>query len=180
MKTGGTAGVVWLVGSLICGIVALIGVFLPWVEVIGYRSISGWNTTEIAGVVGHSYPWPYYVFGGSITMIVFTACAIFTTCRYKSRIVKRAFIWIARIGSLVAIIITPWSFFSLVFLRTDLNVAYGLILSGMAAFIGLIGLFVAAVKFDNPRNLVQQQGESIEEFRARIRAGLEHREEDNG
>lgn len=56
--------------TLICGIVALVGVFLPWIS-SGGTSVSGWNLTTLAGLVGQTYMQPYLVLGGGAVMAVF-------------------------------------------------------------------------------------------------------------
>jgi len=52
---------------LICGVIALVGVFLPWV-IFGEMSISGWEAISDFGIEGATEP--FLVFIGSILVLV--------------------------------------------------------------------------------------------------------------
>src|SRR4030042_1138465 len=108
------AGVGWMATGLICGIITLIGVFLPWgiVHVWSYESISisGWAAfTKFPDYIGESYPFTPFVLAGSIMMIVFALLAIIVALSSGSKAGRETCIWIAVLGGFMAVVASIWA-----------------------------------------------------------------------
>jgi hypothetical protein len=136
--------------GLICGIMTLIGIFLPWgiLNVGGYESISmsGWNASKLADYVGSSYPFPYVVLAGSIIMIVFALIAVFAVLNNGSKGGQRIYTQIAALGGIIAIIASICAINGIKSSHVagvDFDIGNGVIISAIFSIVGLIGFAIA-------------------------------------
>jgi len=139
-----------LVLGLICGIMTLIGISLPWgiLNVGGYESISisGWNASKLADYVGSSYPFPYVVLAGSIIMIVFALIAVFAVLNNGSKGGQRIYTQIAALGGIIAIIASICAMNGIKSSHVegvDFDIGNGVIISTIFSVVGLIGFAIA-------------------------------------
>ena len=167
-STGGVGtGIGALVIGLICGIAALISVFLPWcIAQPGGQyadgtywqppiTMSGWMSLNLSNYWNASFPYTYLVLGGSVVMIVFASCAIITALSTKSKGGKITFAWIAVAGGLIAVIASLWAMIGMdnynysnlhEKILVSIDISYGLTLCAIVSIVGLLGFVVAEVK----------------------------------
>jgi hypothetical protein len=120
---------------LFCGVIALVGIFLPWVG-DGVISLSGWEAFSNFGI--DKVTEPFLVFIGSILVLVFSLPAfIFSVNPGGSQLVRNLCI-LASIGAAVGIGGASW--FLIEVINEDLVeiLSYGFYVSYAAAALGFV------------------------------------------
>jgi hypothetical protein len=120
---------------LVCGVIALVGVFLPWVGDV--LSISGWEAISDFGI--NDATEPFLVFSGSILLLVFGLPAVIVSANPEgSQRVLLSLCILASLGAALGIGGASW------FLSGAINndavelLSYGFYASYAAATLGLI------------------------------------------
>jgi hypothetical protein len=134
--------------TLICGIVALVGVFLPWWDMWGFGTYSGWKImTELGEELGGSvalFPYPLFLLVGCVVAIL---CAllliIFSMTKTPSAQMIRSLSVVAVAG--IAIAAGPALVILINAAKADM-VGYGLYMSGIVAAVGIIPAVIAATQ----------------------------------
>ena len=129
---------------LLCGIIALVGIFLPWVG-DDILSISGWEAFSDFGI--DEVPEPFLVFIGSILLLVFALPAVIVSANPEgSQKVLLSLCILASLGAAVGIGGASW------FLSGAINndavelLSYGFYASYAAAALGLVFGIIVSVR----------------------------------
>ena len=120
---------------LVCGVIALVGVFLPLMG--DGPSISGWEAFSNFGI--DEAPEPFLVFIGSILLLVFSLHAVVVSANPEgSQKVVRNLCIMASLGAAVGIGGASWFLFEAIDNNAVEILSYGFYASYAAAVLGLI------------------------------------------
>ena len=121
--------------ALICGVVALVGIFLPWMDSGSGLTISGWELPRQPGDI--SAPQPILAFVGSIAMIILGALAVIKQFGIAKPGAIKGYDIAYSIASFIVIVACLWYvIFLCAFLESE-SMKYGVIVSLVVAGIGL-------------------------------------------
>ena len=139
-----------LIVVLVCGIVLLIGVFLPWISGPVWWSttavsFSGWDGISQYGI--NNATEACLVFFGGVLIIGFTLPAAIASLTSKgSQQTVRNLSIIASVGALIAIVGALWAFIPIMVDGLTDFVSYGFYISFAAAFLGLVFGIIVSVR----------------------------------
>ncbi len=121
---------------LVCGVVALVGVFLPWVDSLGL-SISGWEVFSEFGI--NDATEPFLVFIGSILLLVLALPAVIVSSNPQgSQKVVRDLCILASLGAALGIGGASWLLSDAINNDYVELLRYGFYASYAAAVLGLV------------------------------------------
>jgi len=121
---------------LVCGVIALVGIFLPWAS-DGVISISGWEAFSDFGI--DEAPEPLLVFIGSIFLLVFALPAVIVSANPEgSQKVLLSLCILASLGAAVGIGGASWFLFGAIDNDAVELLSYGFYISYAASALGLI------------------------------------------
>jgi len=121
---------------LVCGVIALVGIFLPWAS-DGVISISGWEAFSDFGI--DEAPEPLLVFIGSILLLVFALPAVIVSANPEgSQKVLLSLCILASLGAAVGIGGASWFLFGAIDNDAVELLSYGFYISYAASALGLI------------------------------------------
>jgi hypothetical protein len=122
--------------TLICGAVALAGVFLPWMDPGSGLMVSGWELPRYSIDIG--VPQPYFVLVGSIIMIFLGALAVISEVGIMKLGTFRSHAVACSIASFAVLVACLWYIIFLLAFRELESMRYGVIVSLVPAVIGLV------------------------------------------
>jgi len=129
--------------TLICGIVTIVGVYLPWVIVPLYDSytlpLSGWRMVIWSDSLGESFTEPYLLlFGGIIMLTCSLAALVVSAMAEKIQAIMRALGIGMSIGGALALVGTVWFLIHIAGDTSGGSIGFGFYICAVAVFLGLV------------------------------------------
>jgi hypothetical protein len=129
--------------TLVCGIVTIVGVYLPWVVVPLYDSytlpLAGWRMVIWSDALGESFTEPYLLLFGGIVMLTCSLPAlIISLVADKEQAVKKALGIGISIDGALALVGTVWFLIHISSSASGGSVGFGFYICAVAVLLGLI------------------------------------------
>jgi hypothetical protein len=130
-------------GTIGCGIVIMIGLYLPWGIVPLYDSytltLSGWRLIIWSESLGETFIEPYFtMFGGVVMLACGLSAFILSVVAGREREMKKALVIGFSVGAALAIVGALWFIISALASGGEGSIGYGLYLCAVSAVLGLV------------------------------------------